>query len=190
MAIESTRATAPGDELISHRGGAAATLIAAPEPGLPPYATPVVDGPDGRYELLEEIDRGGRGTVLRAHDRTLGNRWPSRSCRSGSPPGRCWRVGSSTKARIAGQLQHPGIPPVHDLGALLDGRPFLALKLIKGQTLDAMLRDRPDAAADRPGGQMLRHRDALCVSMLPTSHQQPSPSVTYLRVPGTSRSPS
>ena len=37
------------------------------------------------------------------------------------------------EARITGQLQHPGIPPVHDLGTLPDGRPFLAMKLIKGE---------------------------------------------------------
>jgi hypothetical protein len=70
MAIESTRATATGDDLTGDRGAATPTLTT--EPGLPPSTTPVVDGPDGRYELLEEIDRGGMGAVLRAHDRTLG----------------------------------------------------------------------------------------------------------------------
>jgi serine/threonine protein kinase len=46
------------------------------------------------------------------------------------------------EARITGQFQHPGIPPAHDLGALPDGRPFLAMKLIKGLTLDALLKGR------------------------------------------------
>jgi tetratricopeptide (TPR) repeat protein len=53
------------------------------------------------------------------------------------------------EARITGQLQHPGIPPVHDRGTLPDGRPFLAMKLIKGDTLDDLLRARSDPAADR-----------------------------------------
>jgi hypothetical protein len=41
------------------------------------------------------------------------------------------------EARITGQLQHPGIPAIHDLGILPDGRPFLAMKLINwsGPTL-------------------------------------------------------
>jgi tetratricopeptide (TPR) repeat protein len=54
------------------------------------------------------------------------------------------------EARITGQLQHPGVPPVFDLGTLPpDGRPFLAMKLIKGDTLEALLKNRPDPAADR-----------------------------------------
>ena len=53
------------------------------------------------------------------------------------------------EARITGQLQHPAIPPAHDLGTLHDGRPFLAMKLIRGDTLDNLLKARPDPAADR-----------------------------------------
>src|SRR5262249_39577050 len=53
------------------------------------------------------------------------------------------------EAAITGQLQHPGIPPVHEVGTLPDGSPFLAMKLIKGRTLDELLSERPDPAADR-----------------------------------------
>jgi tetratricopeptide (TPR) repeat protein len=38
---------------------------------------------------------------------------------------------------------------VYRVGALADGRPFLAMKLIKGSTLATLLRERPDTAADR-----------------------------------------
>jgi hypothetical protein len=37
-------------------------------------------------------------------------------------------------------LQHPGVPAVHELGTLSDGRPFLAMKLVKGQTLSDQLK--------------------------------------------------
>jgi tetratricopeptide (TPR) repeat protein len=47
-----------------------------------------------------------------------------------------------------GQLQHPGIPPVYDLGELPDGRPFFALKLIQGRTLAELLHERPHPAHD------------------------------------------
>jgi serine/threonine protein kinase len=40
-----------------------------------------------------------------------------------------------SEARITGQLQHPGIPAVHQVASMPDGRPFLAMKLIKGCTL-------------------------------------------------------
>jgi formylglycine-generating enzyme required for sulfatase activity len=61
-----------------------------------------------------------------------------------------------TEARITAQLQHPGIPAVHQVGALLDGRPFLAMKLIKGQTLDEVLEGRPDR------GRLLAVFEAIC----------------------------
>jgi serine/threonine protein kinase len=64
------------------------------------------------------------------------------------------------EARITGQLQHPGIPAVHQVGYLADGRPFLAMKLIQGRTLDKILKDRPDAAADR--GRLLAVFEAVC----------------------------
>ena len=44
--------------------------------------------------------------------------------------------------QIMGQLQHPGIPPVHDLGELADGRPFFAKKLIM-QRWRLLLRGQP-----------------------------------------------
>src|SRR5205085_12488635 len=51
------------------------------------------------------------------------------------------------EARITGQLQHPNVPAVHAVGELADGRPFLAMKLIKGRTLDDLLK----SPADRGG---------------------------------------
>jgi tetratricopeptide (TPR) repeat protein len=64
------------------------------------------------------------------------------------------------EARVTGQLQHPSIPAVHDLGSLPDGRPFLAMKLIKGRTLDRHLKQRPDAAHDR--GQFIAIFEQVC----------------------------
>ena len=43
------------------------------------------------------------------------------------------------EAQVMGQLQHPGVPAVHQLGTFPDGRPYLAMKLIKGHTLARML---------------------------------------------------
>jgi hypothetical protein len=49
------------------------------------------------------------------------------------------------EARLTGQLQHPGIPPVHEPGRLDNGLPFFARKPIKGQTLAALLNLRAQA---------------------------------------------
>jgi tetratricopeptide (TPR) repeat protein len=50
------------------------------------------------------------------------------------------------EVQITGQLQHPGIPPIHEGGVLPDGRPFFAMKLIEGQTLAELLRQRRQPA--------------------------------------------
>ena len=69
MAAETTRAS-----MVDEDGTRAHTGPAAPPTSILDAgdAPPVADGPAGRYELLEEIDRGGMGAVLRAVDRTLG----------------------------------------------------------------------------------------------------------------------
>jgi serine/threonine protein kinase len=112
------------------------------------------------YELLDEIGRGGMGVVYRARDaaldrdvavKLLADRFPV-----DSPPAQRF----VSEARITGQLQHPGIPAVHEVGVLPDGRPFLAMKLIKGSTLEAILKDRPDLGAER--GRLLAVFETAC----------------------------
>jgi serine/threonine protein kinase len=46
-------------------------------------------------------------------------------------------------------LQHPGIPAVYELGELPDGRPFLAMKLVKGRTLHELLKERSEPSQER-----------------------------------------
>ncbi len=88
-----------------------------------------------RYELQEEIARGGQGIVFTARDHILHRDVAIKTLREGHSPQSAASKRFLDEARITGQLQHPGIPPIHDLGALPDGRPFLAMKLIRGRTL-------------------------------------------------------
>jgi serine/threonine-protein kinase len=113
-----------------------------------PDADPVLISTE-RYELLEEIARGGMGVVYRARDRVLGRDVGVKTLLKVHAPDSTVVLRFREEARITGQLQHPSIPPVHDLGELPDGRPFIAMKLIKGQTLDAMLKARTDPATER-----------------------------------------
>jgi tetratricopeptide (TPR) repeat protein len=135
------------------------THTAGPDgvPAAAPAATPL--SPPG-YELLDEIGRGGMGVVYRARDTALGRdvavKLLSERHPADSPAGQRF-LG---EARITGQLQHPGIPAVHQVGALADGRPFLAMKLIKGSTLEALLKQRPDPSAER--GRLLAVFEAVC----------------------------
>src|SRR6185436_4237219 len=53
------------------------------------------------------------------------------------------------EAQIGGQLQHPGIVPIYELGLLGGERPYFAMKLVKGKTLAALLGERESPSSER-----------------------------------------
>jgi serine/threonine protein kinase/tetratricopeptide (TPR) repeat protein len=53
------------------------------------------------------------------------------------------------EAQIMGQLQHPGVPPIHAIGRSEDGRPFFAMKQVKGRTLSVLLKEEGVAELPR-----------------------------------------
>jgi eukaryotic-like serine/threonine-protein kinase len=117
--------------------------------GEPPAPAHTASPPAARYVLGDEIARGGMGAVHRATDTALGREVAVKVLLDKYAPGSGTARRFHDEARITGQLQHPNIPAVHDLGTLPDGRPFMAMRLIKGDTLDALLAARPDPVADR-----------------------------------------
>ena len=151
-------ATGGGDTSAANSARDTDQATRVPEDLYPP--PPSADVAAGRYELLDEIAEGGMGAVLRAFDRTLGREVAVKVLQDRYPAGSVIARRFIDEARISGQLQHPGIPPVHDLGTLPDGRPFLAMKLIKGRTLESLLRDRQGPAADR--GRFVAVFEAVC----------------------------
>jgi tetratricopeptide (TPR) repeat protein len=82
------------------------------------------------YRVLREIARGGMGRVLAAYDHSLDRDVALKVLLPGANADRFVR-----ESKITARLPHPGIPPVHALGTLADGSPFLAMKLIAGRTL-------------------------------------------------------
>jgi eukaryotic-like serine/threonine-protein kinase len=110
--------------------------------------------------MLEEIGRGGMGVVYRARDLALDREIAIKVLTNAFVPGSSVAARFVQEARITGQLQHPGIPAVHQTGTLPDGRPYLAMKLIRGRTLEALLKDRTDAAPDH--GRFLAVFESVC----------------------------
>ena len=86
----------------------------------------------GRYQLLGEIGHGGMGAVLKGRDPDLGRDLALKVLLDE------WHDHPQVtrrfveEAQIGGQLQHPGIVPVYELGAFDDGRPYFTMKLVKG----------------------------------------------------------
>jgi serine/threonine-protein kinase len=64
------------------------------------------------------------------------------------------------EARITGGLQHPGVVPVYEVGALPDARPFFSMKLVQGRTLADLLQQRKGPADNLP--YFLRIFEQVC----------------------------
>src|SRR5229473_2925840 len=118
-------------------------------PGTKPGETAAPPESPAGYELIDEIGRGGMGVVYRARDTALDRDVAVKLLSEGYPADSPAAQRFLSEARITGQLQHPGIPAVHQVGTLADGRPFLAMKLIKGSTLETILKYRLDLSAGR-----------------------------------------
>jgi serine/threonine protein kinase len=91
------------------------------------------------YTILEELGRGGMGTVYRALDAILDREVALKVSTLGpADPDEAERM--RKEARVMARLEHPGIVPVHDAGQLPDGRVYYAMRLVRGERLDAWAR--------------------------------------------------
>ena len=140
----------PADPDRTSAGASAATFVA-------PAALPTTAQ---RYQLGAVIASGGMGAVYRATDTAFGREVAVKVLLDKYAPASGTARRFADEARITGQLQHPAIPAVHQAGTLADGRPFLAMKLIKGRTLEELLKERPDPSAER--GRLLAVFEAVC----------------------------
>ena len=102
-----------------------------------------------RYQLHGEIARGGMGAIVKAKDVDLGRTLAVKVLLDEHRDNPAIAERFIEEAQIGGQLQHPGITPVYELGATPDNRPFFSMKLVKGQTLAALLKDRKELSDQR-----------------------------------------
>ncbi|MBK6943064.1 MAG: SUMF1/EgtB/PvdO family nonheme iron enzyme [Planctomycetes bacterium] len=88
-----------------------------------------------RYRLKGEVAQGGMGIILRVWDEDL-RRHLAMKVMLDEQEGAASRLSRFLEeAQVTGQLDHPGIVPVHELGIDARGRVFFTMKLVKGRTL-------------------------------------------------------
>lgn len=104
---------------------------------------------DGRYQLQGEIARGGMGVVIKGRDTDLGRDLAVKVLLDSHKDKPEVTQRFIEEAQIGGQLQHPGIAPVYELGQFEDQRPYFTMKLVKGKTLAALLASRKSPEEDR-----------------------------------------
>lgn len=166
----------PGDDFAASRAGSLEETIAHtpilpegcgpsifPGPGIrlreitpggtPGQAIPVdgtADDASVRYVIGGELGRGGMGRVLKGRDPDLGRDVAIKVLGEDLSDNPIMVRRFVEEAQIGGQLQHPGVVPVHELGVFADGRPFFTMRLVRGRTLAASLAERPSPGVDLP----------------------------------------
>ncbi|NUP97460.1 MAG: serine/threonine protein kinase, partial [Planctomycetaceae bacterium] len=101
------------------------------------------------YRVQGELARGGMGVLYRGEDVDLGREVALKVLRDelARRPDVVQRF--VEEAQVAGQLQHPGVVPVHELGLLPDGRPYFAMKLVHGRTFAEALAETGATGRER-----------------------------------------
>lgn len=117
---------------------------AAPR-GLPSKLEPVVLTPGtavGHYRIAEKLGAGGMGEVFRVTHSVLGRNFALKVLSVGVMASDAESVtGFLREARAAARIKHSNIIDVFDFGHLADGRPYLVMELIDGQSLAAAIAD-------------------------------------------------
>jgi len=107
-----------------------------------------------RFRVLRPHARGGLGAVFVALDEELHREVALKQILDNYANDPTSRQRFVLEAEITGGLEHPGIVPVYGLGAYRDGRPFYAMRFIRGDSLtDAIERFHADAVLKRDPGQ-------------------------------------
>ena len=161
-------------EALRQSTGVTSRVLLRDEPDAP---SPVVPGPGeealaaggpGRYQVLGEIARGGMGIVLKGRDPDLGRDVAMKVLHPGHAGNPALIRRFIEEAQIGGQLQHPGILPVYELGLDADLRPYFTMRARQG----------PDPRRAAGGAARPAARPAAGSSRSSSRSARPSPTPT------------
>jgi serine/threonine-protein kinase len=116
-----------------------------------------------RFKVIRPHARGGLGVVHLALDRELNREVALKQIQERHADDAASRARFVFEAEVTGALEHPGIVPVYSLGADASGRPFYAMRFIRGVTLSDQIESfhSPEAQAADPGTRTLLLRKLL-----------------------------
>ena len=134
-----------------------AETVAYPVPGSDPIGPHGDSGREGgrvwttvpspRFEILVRHAEGGLGQVYRAIDRELGREVALKTIREERADDLESQARFALEGKITGMLEHPGIVPIYGMGRDAEGRPYYAMRLIRGQSLWEAIREYHSTAA-------------------------------------------
>ncbi|MFZ6031525.1 MAG: protein kinase domain-containing protein [Chloroflexota bacterium] len=96
----------------------------------------------GPYRLVEQLGQGGMATVFKAYHASLDRYVAIKALHPAFMEDPNFLARFQREARVVAKLDHPNIVPVYDF-AEHEGRPYLVMKFIEGETLKARLHRQP-----------------------------------------------
>lgn len=109
--------------------------------GLSTPGSNVADEAGRRYDRGEVIAKGGMGAILEAKDLNIRRRVAMKVMLHPNQADRGQLLRFIEEAQVTGQLEHPSIVPVHELGVDAAGHIFYTMKYVNGKTLKAIISD-------------------------------------------------
>lgn len=114
-------------------------LVIGPQPTpavAPPAVAPPANSASGRFEVISAHARGGLGQVSVAHDKELHRQVALKEIHPRLADHPESRARFLLEAEVTGSLEHPGVVPVYSLGTWPDGRPYYAMRFVRGKSLE------------------------------------------------------
>jgi hypothetical protein len=105
--------------------------------------------PEARLRFEDELARGGMGAVRQAFDRSLQRRMAVKTLHAGTYEHVLLVHGFLREAQVTGQLDHPNIVPIHELGRDEEGALYFTMKLVDGESLRDRIGRAPPASYER-----------------------------------------
>ena len=129
-----------------------------------------LSGGDQKYEIGTFVARGGMGAIFEVQDQSIQREVALKVMRKqqqGVLDSKTMRF--IHEAQITGQLEHPNIVPVHELGVDADGSVFYTMKFVRGVTLESVLqgirKDDPVMIEAFPLARLLTIFQKVCDAM-------------------------
>lgn len=121
------------------------------------------------YELGKELAKGGMGAILAARDLNIRRDVAMKVMLRPNAADQKPLLRFIEEAQITGQLEHPGIVPVHQLGVNAEGNLFYTMKLVRGLTLAEIVRGlrkgKTEVLEQYPLGRLLNVFVKVCEAM-------------------------
>jgi eukaryotic-like serine/threonine-protein kinase len=116
-----------------------------------------------RFRILRPLARGGLGAVFVALDQELHREVALKQILDSHADDPTSRQRFLLEAEVTGGLEHPGIVPVYGLGTYGDGRPYYAMRFIRGDSLKEAIQrfHRDETLKKDPGRRSLELRKLL-----------------------------